>query len=108
MEIDWVKDFENKNTQNMWDIFHDRLTGMIERHIPKKKYTNNKKPPWWSREINIVSKAKKKAWHKYKDKKDPESWQLYKKARNARTLCDTWIYVFTLYIMNYVYTGYSL
>ena len=64
--IDWNKELENKNTQQTWDHIHSRLTGLIERHVPKKKFTHSKSPPWYGREIGTLSNHKRKVWHRYK------------------------------------------
>ena len=34
--INWRDEMENASTQQAWDHFHNKITGLIERHIPKK------------------------------------------------------------------------
>ena len=58
------------------------ITGLIERHVPKKKYTSSKNPPWYGREIEILSKDKKRAWKAYKRNPTSENWNVYAKLRN--------------------------
>ena len=63
---EWISELENATTQEIWDKFHSKITGLIERHVPKKKFINSKKPPWYGRDIGNFSKLKKKAWNKYR------------------------------------------
>ena len=80
--IDWKAELSDLNTQQTWDIIHSKLTGLIERHIPKKKFTNSKSPPWYGREVGNLSNIKRKSWHKYKKNSCPETWQTYTQSRN--------------------------
>ena len=83
--IEWDKELENSNTQQAWDTIHNKLTGLIERHVPKKKFTHSKKPPWYGREVGNLSNKKRKSWHNYKKNPCPESWQKYTRDRNNLT-----------------------
>ena len=80
--IDWQYELENKDTQQTWDIIHNKLTGLIERHVPMKKYTHSKNPPWYGRDVGTLSNKKRKYWHKYRKNPSPNTWQDYTKARN--------------------------
>ena len=57
-------EFQGLTTQQSWDIFYGKINGLIERHVPKKKYTTSKKITWYGREIRTLSKKKKEAWNK--------------------------------------------
>ena len=88
----WEEIFRNKNVQQTWDLFQDKISGLIERNIPKKKFTNNHKPPWTNREIQSAIKKKRKAWDQYKRSKKFNSkeeidlkWIEYTKKRNKVT-----------------------
>ena len=83
--IEWDKELKNSNTQQAWDIIHNKLTGLIERHVPKKKFTHSKKPPWYGRQIGTLSNKKRKAWHKYHKNPSSENWQNYTCHRNKLT-----------------------
>ena len=80
--ISWDQELNNRNTQDSWDIIHGKLTGLIERHVPKKKFTNSKSPPWYGREIGNLSNQKKKYWHKYKKNPCHATWIEYTQRRN--------------------------
>lgn len=40
----WLANLADLNTQETWNV-HGKITGLIERYIPKKKITDNRKPP---------------------------------------------------------------
>ena len=82
--INWESKFEGKTTQTCWTSFYTSLSGMIERHIPKKKYTTRKNP-WYNRDIDKARKEKKHAWKKYFKNKSPELWSAYTLKRNELT-----------------------
>ena len=53
--LNWELEFEGLTTQQSWDKFYGKINGLIERHVPKKKYTTSKKIPWYGREIRTLS-----------------------------------------------------
>ena len=88
----WEEILQNTDVQQAWDLFQDKISGLIERNIPKKKFTNNHEPPWSSREIQSAIKDKRKAWDQYKRSKKLNSqketdikWTEYTKKRNKVT-----------------------
>ena len=84
-EIDWESEFLNLNTQQRWDKFYNKINGLIQRHVPKKKFTTSRKYPWYGREINTLSREKKRAWNKYQKSSNSENWSNYTSARNELT-----------------------
>ena len=83
--IDWDKEFHGLNAQQCWDNIQSKINGLIERHIPMKKYTTSKSPPWYGRTVRDLSDKKKKAWNKYKKRPTPETWASYANHRNILT-----------------------
>ena len=88
----WEEILQNKDVQQAWGLFQDKISGLIERNIPKKNFRNNHKPPWSSREIQSAIKDKRKAWDQYKRSKKLNSqketdikWTEYTKKRNKVT-----------------------
>ena len=84
-QIDWHTETASKNIDESWNFFHNKLSGAIERHIPKLKYKSNKKPQWLNKETKIAIKAKHKAWNKYKKTPTSHNWEDYKNHRNTAT-----------------------
>jgi hypothetical protein len=37
-DIDWDTLFENKNVEEMWNIFKSKLHNSMENHIPKRRH----------------------------------------------------------------------
>ena len=83
IEIDWDKELKNKSTQESWDFIHKRYNGLIERHIPLKKFTTSNKNPWYNRSLASLNKLKKKAWKTYQHDPSQEKWLQYTAARNS-------------------------
>lgn len=84
-QLDWQQCLNNKNVQQSWDTIRNKINGLIEKHVPKKRYLSSKKPAWYGRDIGNISKLKKKAWSNYKKNPSPELWAQYTKQRNLLT-----------------------
>ena len=82
LDIDWEAELRDKQTQQIWDISENKINGLIVKHIPRKKHTTSKSPPWYDREIGKLSKDKKKAWRTYKYSPSPDHWANYTRHRN--------------------------
>lgn len=80
---EWNDHLNELSAQGVWDKIQGKINGLIERHVPKKRYTNTKHPPWYGREIGTLSKNKKKAWNKYRKQSTPENWLNFTKHRNT-------------------------
>ena len=83
--IEWEEIFHEKTVQENWDFFQNTVTGLIEKHIPKKRYLSKKKPPWMGRDLDKKIKKKHQAWDKYKRNKSKENWENYTHFRNIAT-----------------------
>ena len=84
-EVDWESTLSNKNTQDSWSIIHNKINGLIEKHVPMKKYRTAGKHPWYNRKLNALRLSKKKLWNKYRKNPSDENWSLYASARNQLT-----------------------
>ena len=84
-DIDWVTELADSTIDEAWGLFSRKLSGAIERHIPKQKYKNRKKPPWLNRESILAIKEKHKTWNRYKKKPSRENWEAYTTSRNIAT-----------------------
>ena len=83
--IDWEDLLDTCNSQETWDLIHNKLTGLIERYVPRKKFTNNTSPPWYNRDIRILNKNKRQAWNKYRKQPTQDNWRNYTFHRNLLT-----------------------
>jgi hypothetical protein len=72
----------NLNTQDSWNLFQNAISGLIERHIPKKRYLSITKPPWLNRHLKGFVKENYKAWNKFRKDKSDAKWEIYTRCRN--------------------------
>ena len=66
--IDWSEIYSGDDTQNSFDIFHEKLISIHDEYFPKvkirKKYSNRK--PWLSESLRNSIKFKNKLYHNLK------------------------------------------
>ena len=43
---EWIESILSLNVQEAWNNISNKITGLIERYITKKKYTHNRSPPY--------------------------------------------------------------
>jgi len=63
--IDWATEFESKDTNGMWRIFHNRMLQLIHQYTPlkKDKHPNTRKRTSWITKATVkVMKKRNKAW----------------------------------------------
>ena len=70
--LDWEKKLLNKNVQESWHIFSSAMSGLVERHVPLRRYTTRKNL-WYNREIDKARKEKNQAWNKYFKNRDAQN-----------------------------------
>ena len=52
-KLSWQNRLKDLNPQGIWDTSQGKMNGLIERYVPKKKYTNVKNPPWYGGDTNF-------------------------------------------------------
>ncbi|XP_060081381.1 uncharacterized protein LOC132560720 [Ylistrum balloti] len=82
MNINWEEEFDGRNTLEMWDIFIDKLSILIDKHIPMSKSRNTKGTIPLSRETVKTIKRKHRLWERYMQDRTTEKHRDYCKARN--------------------------
>ena len=87
LEVDWEELFQNKTTNEAWEILQKRLKASVDNNIPKHRHnpsqTNiKKKPIWMSYKALTKVKKKHKAWQRYMTTQDGQDYQTYARARN--------------------------
>jgi len=83
--IDWATEFESKDTNGMWQKFHNRMLQLIHQFTPLKKdsYRNNRKKNSWITKATVkVMKKRNKAWSTYKQLPTSRNCNIYKTLRN--------------------------
>ena len=81
-EIEWEEELFNKNVDEAWTLFLDKLNRLIAIFIPKRKNRNRKSKPWVNLNVKSSIKAKNKAWKDYKKDRSIEKWNIFKAVRN--------------------------
>lgn len=76
------RDQSEENVENLWLAFKTAVTEAARETCGILRATNGRKQTeWWNREVKQEVKLKKERWHTYLNKKDEESYELYKKQR---------------------------
>ena len=82
-EIDWDEIFSNKDANEMFNIFVDTSTDIIDRNVRKVKCGMSKpKPKWLTNEVKIQIDIKDKAWKRLKARRTPLRAEKYRQERN--------------------------
>ena len=83
-EIDWAAELGcHLSVEQKWNLFKQRLFGLVEAHVPMKKpYVSKKKNDWMSRETCKRIRARQKTWQQYRQTRLAGNYREYKKIRN--------------------------
>ena len=82
MTLDWDELMENKDTNEMIDIFMTKLNSEMNEHIPKRKNSARKNSVPLSEEIRALIRKKHRAWEKYMKHNNEENYKIYTRTRN--------------------------
>ncbi|KAH9578509.1 hypothetical protein MS3_00005966 [Schistosoma haematobium] len=81
--IDWTINPES-SIETAWDAFRNSYLKVTTPHIPWTIPKGPKKsPPWFSREVRILLRKKRKMWDRFRLLGTDESKSQYRKARNT-------------------------
>ena len=79
------EELENTDWESLtgsWTTFENFFNGLVERHVPKKRYLSKKQPAWLNRTTRGAILKKHKAWNKYQKCRSDQNWDLYAITRN--------------------------
>ena len=89
---DWNEIYRASDTQCAYDLFHDHLLELYNKHLPKirtkKKYNNRK--PWLSEALKNSIRHKNKLYLKYKKVRSAFNEDCYKK-KSIRANCNIYL-----------------
>ena len=77
--IDWDKELEGKNVEEMWKEIKETLEMVIEENVPWRKIQEKVKPKWYNKEVERLIRSKRKAWNQWKKTKKVEDKEEYKR-----------------------------
>ncbi|XP_062713697.1 uncharacterized protein LOC134290552 [Aedes albopictus] len=79
--IDWTAVLDERNVNNAAQTLSHILGHVIERHVPKKAFLNNK--PWMTHELRVLKSTKKAALKKYSKYRTVSLRDHYKRLNSA-------------------------
>ena len=82
LDIDWGSLLQDKGTNDMLELFMNKLNYAINKHIPKSKSKNTKGNVPLSKETVKSIKRKHRMWERYMEVRSEEKYREYCKARN--------------------------
>ena len=86
LSLDWDRLFEDKNVDEAWSIFEDKIVESMEKNIPTYTINHSKKKkisktPLTENMLKAIRK-KHRMWQRYLETKDGQKYQEYCRARN--------------------------
>ena len=83
VQINWNNLFENNDVETNWNIFKDKLNGLLPLFVPKTSNTHKpKKPLWWSKHLCKAIRQKQYFYRLYKKNNSMLDYQKYASQRN--------------------------
>ena len=77
-QTDWPLTLQGLNTDQMVDVFTNKLYGILKANIPSRILSfNDKDPPWITRQVKTAIKCKRRVFRKFMNSARPEDWQLF-------------------------------
>ena len=82
-DVDWDKEFDCKNADEMWLVFREKLLDLMKKHVPLKTINKRKKKSVWMSAHTVKKiKSRNKAWSKYRKCPSSYNYKMYKDIRN--------------------------
>ena len=83
-KVNLEENFRDKTAHDMWDIFKGILEEIVRQCIPYRAIRKgSRKPLWWTQEIGIKIREKKKAFSKFKSSEEEVDLVRYRQARDG-------------------------
>ena len=86
-EVNWDLIFQDKDINETWNIFKNKLFDSIDEHIPKKRPDNKffNPPLWMDRQTKAAVLKKRRAWKRYQYARSAVTYRDYASKRNQCT-----------------------
>ena len=86
LDINWDSMFENKNVQECMDLFENKYTETVNKHVPIVQPSSERyRPPWMTKGTLKKCKRKNSLWVRYLSTKQSIDYVNYTKIRNVVT-----------------------
>lgn len=79
-ETNWIAASETLTLEDFWNFFVNCIDNVKSKYIPKKFLKKQSKPPWLSKEIEQLSKLKKRKWRRFRISKLSTHYEDYNNA----------------------------
>ena len=64
--INWRMELDNKNVEEAWTVFTNKIHKAVDKHVPVRRKRNQNRPAWLSTEILRAIRRKKRLWTRAK------------------------------------------
>ena len=83
--VNWAE-MNSLNVQERWDLFMEKITNCIEKHVPVIRYTGKRlKPKWMDGNCVRAVRSKFKSWKQYLRTRNRYDYERYCANRNRAT-----------------------
>ena len=76
-------DPDSRNVQTNWNMFKEKISELMEKHIPSRTSCASHKNPWITREVRRMSKKKQSLYKKARLSNNPKDWDSFKVHQKA-------------------------
>ena len=76
--VNWEDEFRDKETDECWLFFRNRISTGMKEFIPNKRRRQNNKPPWMSRDILKLVRLKQRLYNVYMNTKSEHNFTKFK------------------------------
>lgn len=80
--IQWTKEFENLELNEMWSKFCAIVNSAVNQFVPEGSLKHKKFPKWMNKSAKVARKYKSRMWFRYRESKTYNDLVEYKRARN--------------------------
>ena len=84
-KIDWREELDNKNVNQMWSIFKDKIEDAKSEFVPKMYVGGRKKKKWLDKGTLTSVRKKHRLYSRWLETRNGKDYQDYKKALNKAT-----------------------
>ena len=77
--IDWSTTLINQSTNDMWNIFKDKISEVQDKNVPKMLRRTSNRPPWMTIQLLRAIRKKRRVYKMYKDSGSPRHLAEYNK-----------------------------
>jgi glucan phosphorylase len=79
----WRDELRGTSAEEAWTRLRDKVNGLVEECVPKRRRRNQNRPPWLTQEILREVRRRKRMWARDKNKANKDEYRAQdKKTRN--------------------------